>query len=269
MKNETSSKRTPVRMAAAMAFALLLCGCSSDNSGGQGGDPAGNMAAVIEKLEKERDLSQFTEALKEVQNQVKEADITVIAVKNIAFEDHNADIASSDIVRHVVKGSWPLARLREATQVESVDGTKLAVEYYSNEQMQVLYVNDMVVDLDPSSMGNSIIYTTDAFVPATTALPSPSHSDYLKALGRKIEGRWAITGHVTYNIYMADANTTEVTESFSGMHQGWVEIFEWNPKSMNTVSGYFGDYHLHHRGGVRSVAGLRIRYGGIPPVGIL
>ncbi|MCC8035541.1 MAG: hypothetical protein LIO77_06375 [Rikenellaceae bacterium] len=246
MKKSDRLKRNPMQAALALAFTLVVvAGCSSGNSGSEG-DPAGNMAAVIERLEKNTDLTEFTESLKGLQNSIKEADITVIAVKNVAFGDDDAEIASSDITRHVIKGAWPLDKLKAASQVESVDGTKLAVEYYSDAGIEVLYVNDMVVDLDPSSVGNSIIYTTDAFMPATTALPSPTDDDYLKAIGRKIEGRWVMTGHTIYSIYMPDANTSQTTETSSSEHIGCGETFYWSPKSMNTVSGYYGEYELYH-----------------------
>ncbi|MCD8030004.1 MAG: hypothetical protein LUF85_04030 [Bacteroides sp.] len=221
-----------------------------DNEGNGPSGSDNSMQAILNELEKHENLSLFVTALKTSNIEFTDEPLTIFAVENSAFtEDKEAGNSDSPgISHHIVKGSYPIEKLQEHSQIQSIDGLRLTTEYVriymEEEERLLLYINETVIDNEVITVGENMIYMTDTFFPTSIQLPDEQDEDFLKIIGKKIEGEWRMTEHRTFEIIYKDANVFTTDEiPTDPIHTFCFETFYWNP-----ASGAFGTYNLDHAG---------------------
>ncbi len=239
------------------------------NEGNENPSDHNSLQLILTELEKHESLSLFTKALQAADLSETDGPFTVLAVENSAFEeDDSPENMTSQILRHILTGSYTPEELIKESEIKSAEGGLVKIDFASlnqdGEEEWLVYANHILISL-PSciSVEGNKIYTTDAFLPATTELPAESDSDFFKALGRKIEGEWRIIEYKLFETIHYDANTS-TTEDItpSNIHTNCFEVFHWKPGA-----GAFGTYTLVHSGehdgtGIGAVGSNRRRENG-------
>lgn len=161
-------------------FLFSVASCSDDDNNGNTDSGQKQIEEVINKLELIPDVSEFTQALKDVGNiNVSSDQLTVFAVKNQSNDKavrlKSDSTLNTDVVkRHIVKGIYDLSKIgSDSLSIYSITNDLLIVLKKGNE---ILINGVPLVAPTPTKAGNSYIYIVPVIIPKKEDMPSITYS---------------------------------------------------------------------------------------------
>lgn len=213
---------------------------------------------IITELEKNNDLTIFSQALKSAKLPDSNGPVTVFAVFNSAFGDNNAKsravISGDEVSWHVVKGAH--TDLSGVTSLQTLGNHNLQVNNADVEldgkKEKLTYVNDVIVNNEYKKVGENIIYTTNKVLPKDVVAPSvEKQNEYFEWLARKVAGTWLLMTNKKYDKITAwEGEKGEVVSVVqNGSNPAWngnlTETFNW--EVVDKEKHIYGDIVLNSK----------------------
>lgn len=122
---------------------------------------------VVKELEKNPEVSKFTEELKKIDvANVETEELTVFAVKNSGLEAVSAStkavsITEKEVKRHIAKGAHDVKTLKDSTFLISITNDSLLIRRSGED----VTVNNVAIETTGVKVGKSIVYEVTKVIP--------------------------------------------------------------------------------------------------------
>lgn len=214
---------------------------------------------VVKELEKNPEVSKFTEELKKIDvANVETEELTVFAVKNSGLEAVSAStkavsITEKEVKRHIAKGAHDVKTLKDSTFLISITNDSLLIRRSGED----VTVNNVAIETTGVKVGKSIVYEVTKVIPTLKEAEEevPVVRQYTaKITVLRCNDNWSVSnsaqgfpmGGATLEVYKCKFNTAgqldgpgELLKTYTTDKSGFVTI-EHQEKSL-FYKAYVGD----------------------------
>ncbi|WP_163217826.1 fasciclin domain-containing protein [Bacteroides sp. 224] len=214
------------------AILLFLSACSDSDTGDSEENDSTNIETILSELEKETDISIFTESLKSADLQDINGPVTIFAIQNDALSTRSSKatmaIGKDELLYHIIKGAY--SDLSQISNMTTLNKQSVDIETIYVKNTPYTYVNDVIINSSPTILeGGNVLYKTNLSLLLSRTPPSKNNNEeYIDWLAMKLEGEWILVDNESYNIYVEDYNKKEITpiDSKDSRRYQYREIFE-------------------------------------------